>query len=76
MWYSNGTVAEGPFENGQRQGQWIFRIEDGGTQEGPYSAGQRHGQWVERFATGTVAEGSYQPVAKALISPVIVLSAS
>ena len=58
--YSDGTVAEGPFVDGERHGHWVIRRAPGDwVEEGPYVDGERHGHWVWRDSDGEVAEGPY-----------------
>ena len=40
--------------DGERHGQWVLRLADGGVEEGPYVDGKLHGQWVLRWADGRV----------------------
>lgn len=43
----DGTVGEGPFEEGRRHGAWEYRYEGGELQErGSYDRGLRDGRWV------------------------------
>ena len=47
----DGSIREqGPYVEGKRHGQWVFRSEDGSVwSEGVYVKGRKHGQWVDSF---------------------------
>ena len=57
--YGEGTVAEGFYVDGKREGHWV--IHQGWTvEEGFYVDGKREGHWARRYPAGTViAEGPY-----------------
>ena len=63
--YPKGSVGEGPYENGERHGQWSFQWADnngnltGGGMQGPYVGGKMHGRWVARWSDGTIEERPY-----------------
>ena len=50
---------EGQYADGQRQGSWAIRFDNGDVWEGEYLDGERHGHWVERDQDGNVREGPY-----------------
>ena len=77
-WNSTYTIifeATGHFQNGRKQGQWVYRkqgvnVKEGNSQpdslgwkvsEGPYVNGKKHGQWVERAWNSSrgLREGPY-----------------
>ena len=64
LWVSrlgDAMVAEGPYVDDVRHGQWIIRLlVDGTVSEGPYVDDLEHGQWVHRYGTGNVEEGPYE----------------
>jgi antitoxin component YwqK of YwqJK toxin-antitoxin module len=47
-YYKNGKIkAEGPFENIQMEGEWIFYRESGQLwQIGNFQSGKKHGKWI------------------------------
>ena len=63
--HPNGAVSKGPYENGERHGQWSIQWADddgeltGGGIQGPYVNGKRHGQWVARWPDGAIQESPY-----------------
>lgn len=55
MRFADGTVGEGPYVNGERNGHWVFawRGERAHVvEEDPFVDGERHGDWVLRDADG------------------------
>ena len=49
-----GNVDEGPYVDGKKHGDWVFRFANGSVREGPFVDGKNHGRWVFRHANGTV----------------------
>ena len=43
---ADGIVAEGPYVDGKRQGQWTERYPDGTVREALYDDGKRQGRWT------------------------------
>ena len=56
---NDGQVAESPYGNGKRYGNWIIRYSDGQVEEGFYMNGRRNDYWIIRKADGKVEEGPY-----------------
>ena len=56
---SDGSVLEGPYVDGKKQGDWVIRFANGNVWEGSYRDDKMHGRWVLRFADGKAGEGLY-----------------
>lgn len=59
---TDGTVLQGTYENGVRQGLWFTVSPDGGTSQGHYLDGEKDAHWVERYSGENgevVQEGPY-----------------
>ena len=58
--YADGSgVAEGPYVEGERHGDWVLRGANGTLVEAHYVEGERHGDWIIRDADGRVEEGPF-----------------
>ncbi len=51
---SNGRLVDGEYN-----GHWVLRDEEGTVSEGYFVDGEENGHWVVRFASGQVQEGPY-----------------
>jgi hypothetical protein len=43
--YTNGTIAEGEFKNGERSGDWLETDTQGNFHRGKYIKGKKDGNW-------------------------------
>ena len=56
---ADGTVVEGSYVEGRREGHWVEREPDGTVSEGPYVGGVKEGHWVIRYPDGAIFDGPY-----------------
>ncbi len=61
FWRPKQKYAEGRMINGEKEGKWIFRYQNGQTQmEGEYLAGKKNGKWIKWNENGTIQiEGEF-----------------
>ena len=57
--YSDGSVYEGTFVNGQPDGTGTYRLTNGYEYTGDWKAGQIIGQGVAHYPNGSVYEGAF-----------------
>ena len=58
--YDEGSVYEGSFKNGLRNGLGKYTMPDGFTYEGEWKDDQIQGKGVARYPTGQIFEGSFE----------------
>ena len=58
--YDEGSVYEGSFKNGLRNGIGKYTMPDGFTYEGEWKDDQIQGKGVARYPTGQIFEGSFK----------------
>ena len=58
--YDEGSVYEGSFKNGLRNGLGKYTMPDGFTYEGQWKDDQIQGKGVARYPTGQIFEGSFK----------------
>ena len=58
--YDEGSVYEGAFKNGLRNGLGKYTMPDGFTYEGEWKDDQIQGKGVARYPTGQLFEGSFK----------------
>ena len=58
--YDEGSVYEGEFKNGLRNGQGKYTMSDGFVYEGTWRDDQIQGAGVARYPTGQIYEGQFK----------------
>ena len=48
----DGTIQEGLFISGQKNGLWTMHFSNGAVGEGPYVDDEKNGRWTVRLADG------------------------
>ena len=56
---AGAQTGNGRLVDGEHNGQWVLRDEEGTVSEGYFVDGEENGHWVVRFASGQVQEGPY-----------------